>query len=109
MIILIYISWIASFLVAVAAFWYPVNVLSLVLATAGLVLEFSEQRSVGMNARCMTVGRGVVGKQLLESLEGQKTRVPAARRVVMASPDGFNSQLSHHKGALLRQSALFHI
>jgi len=57
-----YIFQIASFLAAVAAFWYPVNVLSLVLATAGLVLDFSEQRSDSMNKRCMMVGRGVTGK-----------------------------------------------
>ena len=53
---------IASFLVAVAAFWWPVNVLSLCFAFASFCLEFSNERGPSMNKECMTVGRGLTGK-----------------------------------------------
>lgn len=53
---------IISFLIAVMAFWFPVNVLSLVLASVGLVVDYIQRSGRGMGNRCTMVGRVVSGE-----------------------------------------------
>ena len=53
---------IASFVVAVMAFWFPVDLPSIVLATAGLTLEFFNRKGGSMGNKCLTVGQGISGR-----------------------------------------------
>lgn len=53
---------IISFLIAVMAFWFPVNALSLVLASVGLVVDYIQRSDRSMGNRCTMVGRVVSGE-----------------------------------------------
>lgn len=58
---------IISLLVAVMAFWFPVNVLSLVLASVGLVVDYIQRSGRSMGNRCTMVGRVASGEQRLDT------------------------------------------
>ena len=57
------------------AFWVPVNVPSLVLATVGLMVDYIQRSEGNMVNRCTMVGRVVSGEMRLDALAPEEHRI----------------------------------
>ena len=57
------------------AFWFPVNVPSLVLATVGLVVDYIQRSDRSMGNKCTMVGRVVSGEMRLDALAPEEHRI----------------------------------
>ena len=59
-----------------------------------------------MNKKCFTVGKGIAGRQLLESLNAKKLQSPVIRKVVMV-PVRVQPPTSHHKASCFGGASFF--